>query len=937
MFQKKVSSRLTYLLVLIAILPITTAAIFSYRHINSVIIAQSEEHLHEVGKNFGLSIFQHMKEAGDKMIEYVHIQAASNESDQDMLNNYRYYFSSIYSQPLNIEDFKIGRGTHAKGLTPQDIKHLLKGKPFIEIRKENKGEFSYIARRIVNLDNRHYMVTAKWLPEFIWGNREDLSLTTDYLVTTRTGDILYLSIHENTTDKQSFITKLKARDALSMDYINNQWPLFLKHEFGHESLIIYVGRSKSIELGALESYRTWFPLAIIMTLLVVVFLSSIQIRRSLVPLNELISGTKNIEQKNFDFRLKMHTGDEFQDLASSFNKMAANLGKQFNALEMMTQLDHLILENPISDHIISVVINNINKTIPCKQAYITIFNIQGDQKIKITVHKQNDTKSFMTNLNESQIRAINQYKNGLYLSDSGPFVFLKKIVDNAADNYYIAPIVQHERIYGSIIIQLENLSGLNQDDKSHVLSIADRVAVALSSAEKERKLYYQAHYDPLTKIPNRQLFREHFHHQAAFAARNNTMMALLYIDLDRFKNVNDSIGHTGGDQVLQQSATRIRSLVRDSDTMARLGGDEFAVLLSEINTPWDAGNIANNIINSLSKPYIINNSEHFLGSSIGITVFPNDGDNYDELLKKADTAMYRAKESGRGTYMFFREDMNTEALERITLEKELHYALDNDEFEIHYQPIVDLRTNRIASAEALLRWNHPRKKRIVGPDDFIAIAESSGMIEDIGAWVLLNACNQNNYWNSNGIHVEHVSVNISGKQFQLRQFTEIATDYIKTANISPSDIVLEITEHTLMQDINSAKKTLQELHELGVKIAIDDFGTGYSSLNYLRELPVDYIKIDKSFMTDIPYNKSSCAIVHSIIDLAHNLDMQVIAEGVEHETQLEFLRQYKCDYVQGYLFSTPVIPEKFSSLARRDFSKPSLGAEPTRPVTQKTS
>lgn len=921
-FQKKVSSRLTSLLVLIAILPITVAAAFSYIHINGIIIQQSEEHLHEVGKNFGLSIFQRLKESSEKMVEYTHVQAANSSDDQEMLNNYRFYFTSIYSQPINIDDFKIGRGSQGQDFKPEEIRHLLKNKPLVRIHKTQKKDFEYNIHRLVRIGDRSYMVVAKLLPGYLWGNREDLSLTTDYLVSTRAGDILYLSIHENTTDKETFLRKLRSRDPLSEDYINNQWPLFLKHEFGHESLLIYVGRSKSIELSALESYRTWFPVAIIMTLLVIVLLSSIQIRRSLVPLNELIRGTKNIEKKNFDYRLKLYTGDEFQELALSFNKMASNLGKQFKALEMMTQLDHLILENPVSEHIISVVINNINSTIACKQAYICIFNTQGEQNIKITVHKQNDAKSYLANLNENQIKAINQYKNGLYLSDSGPFVFLKKIVDNAADNYYIAPIVQHERIYGTIIIQLDNLSGLSQDDKTHVLSIADRVAVALSSAEKERKLYYQAHYDPLTKMPNRQLFREHFYHQAAFATRNESMMALLYVDLDRFKNVNDSIGHTGGDQVLQQCASRIRSLVRDTDTVARLGGDEFAVLLSEINTPWDAGNIANNIINSLSKPYMIDNSEHFLGASIGITVYPNDGDNYDELLKKADTAMYRSKESGRGNYMFFREDMNTEALERITMEKELHYALDNDEFEIHYQPIIDAKTNRIASAEALLRWNHPRKKRIVGPDDFIGIAESSGLIEDIGAWVLQNACNQSNYWRSNGIHLEHVSVNISGKQFQLRQFTEIATDYIKTSNINPSDIVLEITEYTLMQDIDSAKKTLQELHELGVKIAIDDFGTGYSSLNYLRELPVDYIKIDKSFMNDVPYNKSSCAIVHSIIDLAHNLDMKVIAEGVEHEAQLDFLKQYNCDYIQGYLFSKPVIPEKFSSLSRQDFSKP---------------
>ena len=398
-------------------------------------------------------------------------------------------------------------------------------------------------------------------------------------------------------------------------------------------------------------------------------------------------------------------------------------------------------------------------------------------------------------------------------------------------------------------------------------------------------------------------------------ARAQSRLALLFVDLDGFSSVNDTLGHVAGDVLLMRAAERITTCVRKADLVARLGGDEFTVALTDLRDPADAAVVARMLSEELAKPFDVGHGETFVSASVGIAVYPTDGTTAQELLRHADMAMYRAKEAGRGVHVFFEETMNREAQNRFALDRELRAALDERQFVLHYQPQLDLATNRIVGAEALIRWNHPTRG-LVPPGPFIAFAEESGLIERIGEWALGEACRQFAAWQAAGVPIEHVSVNVSPRQFRKRDFVESVGRAITAARIAPRSLRLEITESVLVGSDESAEETLALLTALGTPLELDDFGTGYSSLAYLKRLPVDTIKLDRSFVVDIATSEEAQAIAHAAVTMAHALNKVIVAEGVETDEQLELLRVWGCDAVQGYLLSKPVPADAFAALVR---------------------
>jgi len=469
---------------------------------------------------------------------------------------------------------------------------------------------------------------------------------------------------------------------------------------------------------------------------------------------------------------------------------------------------------------------------------------------------------------------------------------------------------------GLIVAHYRKRSDQPDHDKELMCVAAHLTGIAIERRQAETRLRILAHYDALTRLPNRDLFRDRLHQAMAHAERNKHLVAVMFLDLDRFKMVNDTLGHDAGDILLREVSARLQKCVRQDDTVARLGGDEFTVILEQITKPEDAAIVAGKIVDGVAPPILLGSQEAFVTPSIGITIYPLDSDNAETLLKNADTAMYRAKEEGGNGYRFFTPDMNTLAADRLEMESGLRRALERQEFAVYYQPKYDLRSQTIIGAEALLRWIHP-ERGVVSPGEFIPILEETGLIEQVGTWVMRTVCKQICTWRDNGMPPMTVAVNLSGRQLQRNNLATTIAGILEETGLDPKYLELEVTESMLMHDPQCAVDMLTEIRAKGVvHIDVDDFGTGYSSLSYLKRFPIDALKLDKSFVDDLPHDEDDVAISRAVIALAHSLKLQVIAEGVEKAEQLVFLRQHGCDIIQGYLISPPLPADRFVQLVQ---------------------
>ncbi|MBA1335084.1 MAG: diguanylate cyclase/phosphodiesterase (GGDEF & EAL domains) with PAS/PAC sensor(s) [Firmicutes bacterium] len=463
------------------------------------------------------------------------------------------------------------------------------------------------------------------------------------------------------------------------------------------------------------------------------------------------------------------------------------------------------------------------------------------------------------------------------------------------------------RLDGTVVDVEISATWLSYRGEDAVLSVIRDITERKKAQETINNLAY---YDTLTGLPNRTLFQECFAIELAHAKRNNAPLAVMFLDLDKFKNVNDTLGHGAGDKLLKAIAERLQKTVRVTDTVSRMSGDEFILVLSELNMVEDVVNVAQKVLDAFQQPFIVDNNEFYTTISIGISLFPQDGTEVEALVKNADAAMYKAKEIGGNNYQFFTPNINETIIERQNLFNRLRKALNNKEFEVHYQPRVNLKTGNITGTEALLRWRRP-DRGIILPAEFIPIAEETGLIVPIGEWVLRTACAKNKSWQEQGLVPLRVSVNLSAKQVQMQSFVMTVDRILKETGLDPMYLELEITESAVIQNMDLTLKVLSQLKDMGVYISIDDFGTGYSCLSRLKRMNVDMLKVDQTFIREVMNDKNDYAIVSSIITMAHNMDMVVTAEGVDKEEQLNILNSLNCDDMQGYLYSKPLTEEEF--------------------------
>ncbi|RMH05715.1 MAG: EAL domain-containing protein [Nitrospirae bacterium] len=533
--------------------------------------------------------------------------------------------------------------------------------------------------------------------------------------------------------------------------------------------------------------------------------------------------------------------------------------------------------------------------------HLVLERVTGYERAREAI-RQNAHDVYLIDYRLGERTGLDLLREAIYDGCKAPMIMLTTQADHHIDTEAIKAGAADSLVKGQITATLLERS----------------IRYAIERKRADERMAYLAQYDSLTGLANRSLFKELLSLALARAERSGKHVALMYLDLDRFKIINDSLGHDAGDHVLKVVAQRLRSRMRRSDTVARLGGDEFTVILEGVGTVQDATKVAQELLHIIALPITVQDQEIVVTPSIGIAIYPQYGTDPETLIKHADIAMYRAKRQGRNAYRFYTTETGGKAYEHLALESRLRRALDRGEFLLHYQPQIEMASGRIVAMEALLRWRNP-DRGMMPPDEFIPLAEENGMIIPIGEWVLWTACRQNKHWQEAGLSPTRVSVNLSARQFRQKSFVEMVERVLHETKLAPQYLELELTESLLFESNGTSINRLKELKALGINISIDDFGTGYSSLSYLKSFPIDALKIDRSFVGDIPNSLEDSAIAGGMIALAHGLKLQVTAEGVETRAQFDFLQERGCDLIQGYLLSLPLPAEDVTTQLRTGY------------------
>ena len=685
-----------------------------------------------------------------------------------------------------------------------------------------------------------------------------------------------------------FIRKSKNK----MDFYNNNIDgnsMFSTYSIFEKSNWVICG---SIPQSVLKEKTSTLGNSIIMLLLTCIFLaiilSIIISREYLTPIKNITRLFMEIKNGTIDLKMRLETNltDEIGQLVHWFNTF-------LESLEAMKKAE-VALEKELR--------NDFRRTVENLQNIVFKLKLKDDGEIVFTLFEGKLAHKLFVDINDILGKGPGEVFQG-ESSDSLNY-YSQKAFKGEVSSFEASLMGKFFYITLSPIIE-----------ENKVVEVVGSAIDITEHKEAEQKIRFMAYYDSLTSLPNRILFKERLNASIAHAQRNKSIIAVMFLDLDQFKIINDTLGHAVGDRLLQEVGKRLEGCVNEGDTVSRMGGDEFILLFPYIENEKDIEKLAQKVLQILKQPFFIEDHELYITTSIGICIYPLDGIDMDTLIKNADMAMYRAKDLGRNNYQFFTTAMNKKVFERLEMERSIRKALEKDEFMLFYQPKVDLKTGKISGAEALIRWIHP-KLGFIPPSEFIPIAEESGLIVPIGEWVLKTACKQSKVWMDAGYKDLSIAVNISAKQFQQEAFIDKVVTIIKETEVNPSLLELEITENSIMQDTNKNIITLNKLKAMGLTISIDDFGTGFSSLSYIMKFAADILKIDKSFISNLAVSSTNTAITVAIINMAHSLNLKVIAEGVETEEQLEFLKEQNCNEMQGYLFSKPIKAEEFEMLLK---------------------
>jgi diguanylate cyclase (GGDEF)-like protein len=591
--------------------------------------------------------------------------------------------------------------------------------------------------------------------------------------------------------------------------------------------------------------------------------------------------------------------------------MGQKLTAQLAALTALTEVDRVILESPGIERILDTLMSSIRAVVGCDSAAIMLIDAADTLNARLYINADATDTHSIERVALPEGYAVEPV-SGIFELEGAilQHPYAASLAQQGMRHMFMQPVVGSNDMTAVLALGLRAGGTLSAEQHEMAHAFADRLGVALTNLEREQRLYQQAYYDPLTGLANRQLFRDRLDHELVRSGRSSELLALLYLDLDQFKHINDTLGHGAGDELLRTVAGRVRGVLKDTDTVARLGGDEFVIILPQLASPEAAGRVAERIMTELAGPVRLRKREMHVSASIGVALSPQDGRLPDELIKNADTAMYRAKRRGRNRVLFYESFMNTRVMERTSLETGLFRALQARQFVLHYQPQVQLDGGALACAEALIRWNAPQHGQRA-PAEFMPVAEESGLIVDISNWALDEACRQYTQWRRQGSAPPRLALNISAEQFRHRDFLDTVRNALLRWDVPSWALEFELPESILLADLERTGGILASLADIGVRLAVDDFGTGLGSLSCLRHYPLQSVKIDRSFVAALPEDMEAGQVTAAIVAMARSLGKHTVAEGVETEAQAGYLQSLGCDFAQGFLFARPMAAEDF--------------------------
>ncbi len=607
--------------------------------------------------------------------------------------------------------------------------------------------------------------------------------------------------------------------------------------------------------------------------------------------------------------------NQTQGLEIKGMQKSSNTALYSNMLAAMDEIDCAILSNANFEHVIELLFSHLPTFVPC--SLVGVFQLDKtpmDATAMQVLTQDGKRHQFAQLLDRSVKKMLSAEPNGILFEQSETYSSLAPLYALKAGRLLMLPVYRDAELSAVLTIGFDEKALITEEARRIARYFADRLGVALTLVVRAKSLYYQENFDAVTLLPNRRACRERLASEIARAHRYQLQVAVMYISLDGFKKVNDAAGYVAGDAVLKQVGQRIRAHLREPDLVSRFGDDEFIVILPDTNGTSGVSKVAQKLIEFLAQPFSYDEHPYYLNANIGISVFPEDGQVVDALIQNADSTMARVKAKGYGQFMFHEAQMNSLAINRLALERDLRQALSKDELFLQYQPQIDLFSEKLVGVEALVRWRHPTRG-VIPPMEFIGIAEESELIEQLGQHVRKMACTQFRIWQQSGFAPNRIALNISSKEFKRENFVHDFLALLNETGVQPTSIELEITESLLLDIGSQVTASLQQLRKQGVLVAIDDFGTGYSSLGYLVKLPFDVLKIDRLFVAEIGKSSENYEIVSVIIDLAHQLRKTVCAEGIEDEAQLEFLKERGCEVAQGYFLSKPLSVEDFEKFA----------------------
>jgi len=704
------------------------------------------------------------------------------------------------------------------------------------------------------------------------------------------------------------------------DRVAGYWSLFLKAQFGAPPWTFVVSEPEDLVLAPIASFQTIFPLVILFSLGLVALLGIGQVRRRLVPLEVLQGQTRRVAAGDFGAVAEVRSGDEFEELAASFNAMTVRLAEHFDGLRRLIEVDRAVLSAIDAEGVADAVLGRIGEVCPCDAVLLGLVDPDSKSGWRFTAADAAGGR-----LREPVLRGpgagdrerLRSGAESLEVELQAPCpAYLAPLRRCGARIAVVYPLFAGREPAGLMALGYARPEDARADRRVYARQLADQAGVALANARVIEENRALAYYDSLTGLPNRLLFKERLEQALLEARRRGGAVAACLLDLDGFKRINDTFGHESGDELLRQVAGRLTEAIGEG-RVARLGGDEFTIVLTGIERPERAARAAEKALEVLSRPFALSGREVFVTASLGIASFPTDGSDLETLVKNADAAMYHAKERGRNHFQFYTRSMNEAAMRRMELEGDLRRALAEEELRVHFQPVVEVATRRTVGAEALVRWQHP-ERGLVPPSEFIPLAEEIGLVKSIGEWVLRQACEQSGHWQRMGLPAVRVAVNLASVQLAAGDLVAVVQRALRDARIGAGCLGLELTESMIAEPDDRTLGTVQRLRTMGVELSIDDFGTGYSSLSYLKDFPMHNLKIDRSFIENLGRSPAEEAITRTIVAMARSLGLRSVAEGVETETQLAFLREAACDAAQGFLFAKPMPAGEFAKHLREE-------------------